>query len=97
MSDQAIIALVCAVAAGIGSLVYFLMGNIKSALEDATDDMIRKIEKFVDELAKVKENVAVKSTMLDYMQTEIEGIKRHCYQCEQRNSNNNKKDYKHES
>lgn len=95
MSDQAIIALVCGVAAGIGSLVYFLMGNIKSALEDATDDMIKKIEKFVDELAKVKENVAVKSTMLDYMQTEIEGIKRHCYQCEQRNLD--KKGAKYES
>lgn len=84
MSDQAIIALVCAVAAGIGGLVYFLMGNIKTTLENATNDMLKKIEKFVDELAEVKEVVAVKSTMLDYMQREIEAIKKQCWQCEQR-------------
>lgn len=84
MSDQAIIALVCAVAAGIGGLVYFLMGNIKQTLENATDDMLRKIEKFVQELAEVKEHVAVKSTMLDYMSKEIDAIKKKCWQCEQR-------------
>jgi cell shape-determining protein MreC len=84
MSDQAIIALVCAVAAGIGGLVYFLMGNIKTTLENATNDMLKKIEKFVDELAEVKEVVAVKGTMLDYMQREIESIKKKCWQCEQR-------------
>lgn len=84
MSDQAIIALVCAVAAGIGGLVYFLMGNIKVTLENATNDMLKKIEKFIDELAEVKENVAVKSTMLDYMQREIEAIKKQCWVCEQR-------------
>lgn len=84
MSDQAIIGLMCAVAAGISGLVYFLMGNIKTTLENATNDMLKKIEKFVDELAEVKEVVAVKSTMLDYMQREIEAIKKQCWQCEQR-------------
>lgn len=84
MDAQATVALVCAVAAGIGGLVYFLMGNIKTTLENATNDMLKKIEKFVDELAEVKEVVAVKGTMLDYMQREIESIKKKCWQCEQR-------------
>lgn len=82
MSDQAIIALVVAVAGGIGSLVYFLMSNIKSELRAATDEMIVKIEKFVDELGALSEKVAVKSTMLDYVQREVEELKKQCWQCQ---------------
>jgi hypothetical protein len=36
---------------------------------------------FVDELSEVKEAIAVKSTMLDYMQREIETIKSNCWKC----------------
>lgn len=91
MSDQAIIALVCAVAGGIGSLVYFLMANVKTQLEVATKTMIDKMEKFVSELAEVKEIVAVKATMLDYLQREFESLKKQCWECqnERRDRRNN--------
>jgi uncharacterized protein HemX len=82
VSDQAIIALVCAVAGGIGSLVYFLMANVKAQLELATKTMIDKMEKFVSELAEVKEIVAVKATMLDYLQREVESLKKQCWECQ---------------
>jgi uncharacterized protein HemX len=82
VSDQAIIALVCAVAGGIGSLVYFLMQNVKAQLELATRTMIDKMEKFVSELAEVKEIVAVKATMLDYLQREVEALKKQCWECQ---------------
>jgi hypothetical protein len=82
VSDQAIIALVCAVAGGIGSLVYFLMSNVKAQLELATRTMIEKMEKFVSELAEVKEVVAVKATMLDYLQREVESLKKQCWECQ---------------
>jgi cell shape-determining protein MreC len=84
VSDQAIIALVCAVAGGIGSLVYFLMANIKSQLEVATRTMIEKMDKFVHELAELKEIVSVKATMLDYLQREVESLKKQCWQCQQK-------------
>jgi predicted PurR-regulated permease PerM len=92
MSDQAIIGLVVAAFGAIGTLVYYLITSIKTQLDETTkaienrlkennDVMIKKIEKFVDELSEVKEAIAVKSTMLDYMQREIETIKSNCWKC----------------
>jgi uncharacterized protein HemX len=82
MDAQAVVALVCAAAGGIGSLVYFLMSNVKTQLELATKTMIDKMEKFVSELAEVKEIVAVKATMLDYLQREVESLKKQCWECQ---------------
>jgi len=82
MDAQAVVALVCAAAGGIGSLVYFLMSNVKAQLELATKTMIDKMEKFVSELAEVKEIVAVKATMLDYLQREVESLKKQCWECQ---------------
>jgi hypothetical protein len=44
--------------------------------------MIDKMEKFVSELAEVKEIVAVKATMLDYLQREVESLKKQCWECQ---------------
>lgn len=76
----------------IGILVFYLISSIKTQLDETTraiehrlkennDVMIKKIERFVDELSEVKEAIAVKSTMLDYMQREIETIKGNCWKC----------------
>jgi predicted PurR-regulated permease PerM len=92
MSDQAIISLIIAAFGAIGILVFYLISSIRTQLEETTkaielslkennDVMIKKIEKFVDELSEVKEAIAVKSTMLDYMQREIETIKANCWKC----------------
>lgn len=86
MTDQGIVALIGLVASGILGLVYFMMSSIKSTLKQSTDEMLTKIERFIEELAEVKETVAVKSTMLDYMQREIEVIKKQCWKCAERNS-----------
>jgi len=84
LSDQAIIGLIVAVTGGICTLIYYLMSAIRTTLKDAIETMLEKIEKFVQDLSKVKEDVAVKSTMLDYMQREIEGIKKNCWKCNNR-------------
>lgn len=86
MDAQAVVALVALVASGIISLVYFMMNSIKSTLKQSTDEMLSKIERFIEELAEVKETVAVKSTMLDYMQREIEVLKKQCWKCAERNN-----------
>jgi len=89
MTDQAIVALISLVGGGLAGLIYFLMSSIKTTLREAVADMMKKIDAFIRELAEVKETVAVKSTMLDYMQREIEGIKKQCWQCQH---DKNKKD-----
>lgn len=86
MTDQGIIGLIGLVASGIVGLVYFMMNSIKSTLKQSTDEMLSKIEKFIEELGEIKEVVAVKSTMLDYMQREIEVIKKQCWQCKDRHN-----------
>lgn len=77
MSDQAIIALVMAVGTGISSFVYYLISNLKSSLRDANNSMLRKMDSFVDELSKVRESLAVKSTVIDYIQRDVEAMKKH--------------------
>lgn len=77
MSDQAIIALVMAVGTGISSFVYYLISNLKASLKDANDSVLRKMDSFVDELAKVRESLAVKSTVIDYIQRDVEAMKKH--------------------
>jgi uncharacterized membrane protein YgaE (UPF0421/DUF939 family) len=90
MSDQAIIGLVVALGSGISCLIYFLMSNVKYSLKSATDEwkiasteILSNMKRFVDELAEVRENVAVKSTMLDYLQREVDAMKRQCFACHQ--------------
>lgn len=82
MSVESTIALIGLVGSGLAGLIYFLMSSIKTTLREAVNDMMKKIDAFVRELAEVKENVAVKSTMLDYMQREIEAIKKQCWKCQ---------------
>lgn len=82
MSDQAIIALIGLVSSGLGGLIYFLMASIKNTLKEAVDDMMKKIDTFIKQLADVKESVAVKSTMLDYLQRELEEVKKQCWECQ---------------
>lgn len=77
MSDQAIIALVIAVAGGMGSIVFFLFKNIK----DAMNQLLSKIEGFVREVAAIREDQAIKNTVLSYMQKELETIKLQCWKC----------------
>jgi hypothetical protein len=60
------------------------MASIKAQLESSTSTMLEKIEKFVHELAEVKEIVAVKATMLDYLQREVEVLKKQCWECQQK-------------
>ncbi|RPH41131.1 MAG: hypothetical protein EHM87_20450 [Burkholderiales bacterium] len=88
MSAEATIALIGIVTSGLAGLIYFLMSSIKSTLKEAIADMMKKLDAFIEELHVVKETVAVKSTMLDYMQREIESIKKQCWQCQ----NDKKKD-----
>lgn len=77
MSDQAIIALVMAVGTGISSFVYYLISNLKAALHDANESVLNKMDKFVDELGKVRESLAVKSTVIDFIQRDVETMKQH--------------------
>lgn len=88
MSAEATIALIGIVTSGLAGLIYFLMSNIKTTLKEAIADMMGKLDLFIKELHVVKEQVAVKSTMLDYMQREIEGIKKQCWQCQHERKNN---------
>ena len=81
MSDQGVIALVGLAFTAIATMSWYLFGSIKVTIEKNNADMLKKIEKFVDELNEVKELIAVKSTMLDYMQREIETIKSNCWKC----------------
>lgn len=80
MSDQGIIALIISVAAGMGSLVFFLFKNIKDGMEL----LLSKIEGFVKEVAAIREDQAIKSTVLTYMQKELETIKVQCWKCRDR-------------
>lgn len=86
MDAQAVVAMMTMVASGIIGIVYFMMNSIKSTLKQTTDEMLSKIDKFVEDLGEIKEVVAVKSTMLDYMQREIEVIKKQCWQCKDRHN-----------
>lgn len=92
MSDEAVIGLVLSAFGAIGILVFYLISSIKTQLDETTRAienrlkennavMILKIEKFVEELSEVKEAIAVKSTMLDYISREIETIKSNCWKC----------------
>jgi len=81
MSDQAIIALVGLVSSALGTLIYYLMAGLKATLKESTGELSKKIESFVAELSKVKENAAVKSTIIEYMQKELGAVKKHCWSC----------------
>lgn len=84
MSDQAVIALIVAVATGMGSIVFFLFKNIK----DAMNQLLAKIESFVREVAAIREDQAIKTTVLSYMQKELETIKLQCWKCRDREIKN---------
>ena len=93
MSDQAIIGLVCAMGAGIAALVYYLIGEIRRAVKDSLDEMhennnsiISKLERIAKIMLEVKETVAVKSTELEYLRREIDGIKTNCRYCNSKSS-----------
>lgn len=90
MSITETLTLIGLVASGIAGLIYFLTANIKTTLDRAVDDMMKKLDIFVKELQEVKEAIAVKSTMLDYMSREIESIKRQCWQCHRENKTKEK-------
>lgn len=81
MSDQAIIALVVGVAGGMGALVFFLFKNIK----DSMNALLGKIDTFVKEVASIREEQAIKSTVLTYMQKELEIVKAQCWRCREDN------------
>lgn len=77
---------------GLGTLIYYLISSIKAeiaansktverTLKENNDNMLKKIERFVEDLAETNEILAVKSTMLDYMSREIETIKSNCWKC----------------
>lgn len=78
MSDQAIIALICSIAAGLGAMVFFLFRNIKESMTQ----LLNKIETFVKELSQIREDAAIKTTVISYMQKELESIKARCWKCE---------------
>lgn len=80
MSDQAIIALVIALAAGMGSIVFFLFKNIK----DAMNQLLSKIDTFVAAVSAMREDQAIKTTVLAYMQKELEIMKKNCWKCRER-------------
>jgi predicted transcriptional regulator len=82
MSDQAIIALVGLVGSALSGVMYYLVGGIKAALKESTGDLAKKIDSFVAELSKVKEVVAVKSTVMEYIQSDIASVKKHCWHCQ---------------
>ena len=83
MSDQAIIGLVCSLGAGIAALVYYLMGNIKASVDKSNESILIKLERLFDNLGKVSETLAVKSSELDFLGREIDQIKKKCWQCNQ--------------
>lgn len=87
MSDQAVIALIVAVAGGMGALVFFLFKNIK----DAMGQLLAKIEGFVKEVAAIREDQAIKTTVITYMQRELETIKAQCWKCWERENQKEKK------
>ena len=80
MSDQAIIALVIAVAGGMGMFTLVLFSNIKKA----TAELLSKMEGFVKEVSLVREEQAIKSTVLTYIQRELDEIKLQCAKCRDR-------------
>lgn len=46
--------------------------------------LLSKIEGFVKEVAAIREDQAIKSTVLTYMQKELETIKMQCWKCRDR-------------
>lgn len=92
MSDQAVIGLVMTCMGGLGTLIYYLISSLKAeiaanskaverTIKENNDNMLKKIERFIEDLAETNELLAVKSTMLDYMGREIETIKANCWRC----------------
>lgn len=80
MSDQGILALIIAASSGLGSIVFFLFKNIK----DSMTQLLNKTEGFVKEVAAIREDQAIKTTVLSYMQKELEIIKTQCWKCRDR-------------
>lgn len=85
MSDQAIVALVMAVAGGIGTLIYYLLNSVKRSLDHSLENMTANINGFIEkmarEMATLREQAAVRSTMMDYLGKELEEVKRQCRKC----------------
>lgn len=81
MSDQAIIGLIVALGGGIAAIVYYLIGSIKATLDKAIDEIMDKLEEFVNALAQIREKVAERTVAMTYIEREIESIKKNCRQC----------------
>ena len=81
MSDAAIIGLVIGVAGGIATLIYYLLGSVKKSLDEAIVGMMAQLRDLVKDWAMIKQDIAVKGTMIEYMGKELESIKKNCWRC----------------
>lgn len=52
------------------------------------NQLLAKIESFVREVAAIREDQAIKTTVLSYMQKELETIKLQCWKCRDREIKN---------
>ncbi len=81
MSSEAIVGLVVASAAGLATLIYYLLSSVKKSLDDAVAGIMVQLKELVKDWAIIKQDIAVKSTVIEYMTKEIESIKKNCWRC----------------
>jgi hypothetical protein len=81
MTDEAIVGLIVASAGSLSTIGYYLISSIRKNLDSFMTQMLNKLDKFVNEIGEVRESLAVKGTKIDYMQCEIETIKKRCWKC----------------
>ena len=81
MDSQAVVALVCSVAAGIAGLVYYLTSSIKSTVDCAIKDILDKLDELTKDISELREKMAERSTTLVYLEKRIEQVEKSCRRC----------------
>jgi len=69
-------------------LIYFLISSVKSSLNKATDDIKTKVDSFGEALNSLKEAIAIKSTILEFVRAEVDSIKKECKACQKSKGEN---------
>jgi prefoldin subunit 5 len=80
VTTDSIIGLIISMVGGVVGLVYFLNNSIKKTLEEVG----KKIDTLSDSISTFKQAFAARSAEIDYIKSELEVIKRRCWDCEQR-------------
>ena len=84
MDANAVVALVCSVAAGIAGLVYYLINSIKSTVDAAIKDILESLEDLTKDINSLRVTMAERNTVIVYLEKRLENVERACRKCQTR-------------